>query len=122
MVIENFYDFNIQSVENGEILATVSFDKNHPVYEGHFPQTPITPGVVQVLVIKELLEQVLDQNLQMIKSRDIKFLSMHNPLDCDELQITIGYKVIENSNLLVRAEIVDKERKILKFNGEFKSI
>lgn len=65
---------------------------------------------------------MLDQNLQMIKSRDIKFLSMHNPLDGEELQITIGYKVIENSNLLVHAEIVDKERKILKFNGEFKSI
>ncbi len=122
MVVDNLYDFTIHSAEDGEISAAVSFNKNHPVYEGHFPQTPITPGVVQVLLIKELLEQVLDQNLQMTKSRDIKFLSMHNPLVCAELQITIGYQVNENSNLLVRAEIVDKDRKILKFNGEFKSI
>lgn len=122
MVIENFYTFNIHSADDVEISASVTFDKNHPVYKGHFPKVPVTPGVVQLLVIKELLQQVLKQELQMVKSRDIKFLSMHNPLDGESLEITIGYKVDRSSAIAVRAEIVDNERKILKFNGEFKPI
>ncbi|MFT3739400.1 MAG: hypothetical protein QM786_11630 [Breznakibacter sp.] len=120
MVIENFYTFNIDSVEKDQIRASVSFNQNNPVYKGHFPQVPVTPGVCQILVIKELLAGVLGTQLQLVKAREIKFLSMHNPVGSRPLDILIKYEMADAAVIGVNALISDNERKILKLNGEFK--
>ncbi len=122
MLLPDFYTFQILNAEVNQIQASVVLNKNHDVYKGHFPQIPITPGVCQVLVIKELLSHVLGKSLKMLKSRDIKFISMHNPTDEEELEVTINYQTTSDSTISVNALISSNVTKILKFNGEFKSI
>ncbi|MBN1926993.1 MAG: hypothetical protein JW798_14265 [Prolixibacteraceae bacterium] len=122
MLLLDFYTFQILNAEVNQVQASVVLNKNHDVYKGHFPQVPITPGVCQVLIIKELLSHVLGKSLQMLNSRDIKFLSMHNPTNKEALDVTINYQTTSDSTISVNALISSNATKILKFNGEFKSI
>jgi 3-hydroxyacyl-[acyl-carrier-protein] dehydratase len=122
MLLPEFYTFQILNADGNQVQASVMLNKNHDVYKGHFPQIPITPGVCQVLIIKELLSHVLGKSLQMLKSRDIKFLSMHNPTNEEALDVTINYQTTSDSIISVNALISSNVTKILKFNGEFKSI
>jgi 3-hydroxyacyl-[acyl-carrier-protein] dehydratase len=122
MLLQGFYTFQIFSAEDKQVVASVVLNKDHNVYKGHFPQIPITPGVCQVLIIKELLEKVLGKSLQMLKSRDIKFLSMHNPTNEEALDVNINYQHTSDTTISVNAVISSNVTKILKFNGEFKSI
>jgi len=122
MLLQDFYTFQIQNTDDSQVVASVVLNKDHDVYKGHFPQIPITPGVCQVLIIKELLSHVLGKSLQMLKSRDIKFLSMHNPTNEEALDVTINYQNISDTTISVNALISSNVTKILKFNGEFKSI
>ena len=46
MLIEDFYYVKKkESLEDGGFLYEVSLNTKHKVYQGHFPEKPITPGV-----------------------------------------------------------------------------
>jgi hypothetical protein len=47
---------------------------------------------------------------------------MHNPTNDEALNVTINYQTTSDSTLSVNALISSNVTKILKFNGEFKSI
>ncbi len=118
--LDSFFEYINFEIEEGVINAQISVNKSHPIYEGHFPDMPVTPGVVQLAIVKSVLIKGLEKDIQLIKSRDIKFLSMHIPAEKD-LNVKINYKISENDDYIVKAEIVEEERVILKFNGTYKA-
>lgn len=120
MVIENLYSFVIDSHADNQVKASVRFNGENPIYKGHFPQFAVTPGVCQLLLVKEILSHALGLELIMVKSREIKFLSMHDPSGAGSLDLTIKYDATNASGIVVNALVADGERKILKFNGEFR--
>ena len=66
--------------ENDSIEATITFNKIHPIFSGHFPGNPIVPGVVQVQIIKDLMEKKFEQNLILSQAKNIKFLTSISPV------------------------------------------
>ena len=48
---------SISRVDRGWI-ASFSFPKDSPVFAGHFPGTPILPGVVLILMAQTVLEEM----------------------------------------------------------------
>lgn len=55
--------------------AVVFLDFDHPLFEGHFPGRPVLPGVCQMQIIKELVEQHIGQSLNYSSIRELKFLN-----------------------------------------------
>ena len=89
------------------------------MYLGHFPGAPVTPGVCQLRLIRAIVSEVLGKPLMLGSARDIKFLSMHNPFDDEELSVEISYR--QNGDAVeVNATLADGERKVLKLNGEYR--
>ncbi|ODS82594.1 MAG: hypothetical protein ABS46_08440 [Cytophagaceae bacterium SCN 52-12] len=83
----------LQSVsDTGE---TVTFDLlvkvDHPLYKGHFPGRPVTPGVVLAEMVKELLESLLGKSLEMVRMRQCKFLSAHDPGRYPQIGISVSW-------------------------------
>lgn len=76
----------------------VKIAPDHSIFEGHFPGNPITPGVVQVQMVRELLQEHLQKPLRLVKMQSCKFLSILNPTLTPEFDITINFK--EDGNTL----------------------
>ena len=71
------------------------------IYQAHFPDEPITPGVCIVQMGKELLEELLEEHLQkkvgleICKVKNVKFLSVISPNETTV--ITYQMKKVEMS-------------------------
>ena len=77
--------------ENGKYLLPFSILKTSQVFEGHFPQQPILPGVVMVEILKRAMRKATKINVQLIEAGNFKFLNMIDPtvLPKAELHFTI---------------------------------
>lgn len=88
----------------GEALASLKFKvnikANHEIFQGHFPDNPITPGVCQMQIVKEILGDHLGQSLFFNSIFDMKFISMWVPNESEAVFVDIsaenfekGYKI-----------------------------
>lgn len=106
--------FFIQAItkENGVITAGISLNAEHAIYNGHFPGAPVTPGVVQLEIVKEILQVALDRKVRMKAMRTCKFLQIINPLETTSL--TISIKFTEGEQLEVVASGQNTEHTFFK--------
>ncbi|OFX80043.1 MAG: hypothetical protein A2X12_10515 [Bacteroidetes bacterium GWE2_29_8] len=120
MLINDLYKYNIISKTDSEIRASIILNKDNLIYKGHFPNIPITPGVCQILIIKEILKKELKINLMIELLSEVKFLAMHNPLEKAQIESIINYKYTDTGRISVTGLLYSDEIKYLKFKGEFK--
>jgi 3-hydroxyacyl-[acyl-carrier-protein] dehydratase len=92
MLLDDF--FYIQRMDNtaGLLKAFIKINKTHMIFAGHFPSIPIVPGVCMMQMIKEILEKHLNRQLMIRAGDNLKFLSVINPLEHNELQADIQYE------------------------------
>lgn len=65
------------------------------IYKAHFPGEPVTPGVCIVQMAKELLEELVDCQLDIVRVKNVKFLSVLSPTD--DSVVTFCVKKVEVS-------------------------
>jgi 3-hydroxyacyl-[acyl-carrier-protein] dehydratase len=75
--------------------ATIRLLPESPVYKGHFPGYPITPGVCLVEIALELMEEMADQvghdgKPRLVAAKNIKFTSPVIPSETTELRFNIS--------------------------------
>ena len=119
MLIPNFYTIQKIETKEGTITARILLNPKHEVYKGHFPEQPVVPGVIQLQIIKEILEETLGQQLFMHKVSSAKYLNIITPKHSTELQITIQYKKTDESEYKVNALIGSGETVFTKVKAEF---
>ena len=61
------------------MIAIIKLNAQHRIYGGHFPGNPVTPGVVQLQIVKEILENTYNKDLKLISMRSCKFMKILNP-------------------------------------------
>ncbi|WP_299393994.1 3-hydroxyacyl-ACP dehydratase [uncultured Gelidibacter sp.] len=80
MLLQHFYTIVSSELNEAQSFeTTVTIQKEHPVFEGHFPNFPVTPGVAMLQIIKELTENHLQQTLFLESASNVKFLTMVDP-------------------------------------------
>ena len=73
------------------ISADIKIDSNHRVFEGHFPGSPVTPGVIQLQIVKEILEDCLQRKLTLKNMKTSKFLQVINPKETPVVHFEIKF-------------------------------
>ena len=99
MLIKDFYKITNLTSNETEINATIKLNPNHEVYKGHFPGQAVVPGVIQLQIVKEILENHLDKELFMGSVSQVKYLIPITPEEINELNISISYKNNEEGNI-----------------------
>ena len=58
MLFKGFYN-NEKTIssDHNKLITRIKLNKDHDIYNGHFPNNPITPGVIIIQIIKEILEE-----------------------------------------------------------------
>lgn len=118
MLIKDFYTVvGKTEIENGKVYS-IKLNPDHDVYKGHFPQRPITPGVCNILMIKELALDLLgeDSNLRLSKIDKCRLPAMVTPNGTPELDVKI---VLDKSaeQIKLSAEIFKGETKYMTLSG-----
>ena len=107
--------FTVLSLSSTEetILSEIKIDASHAIFDGHFPGSPVTPGVVQLQIVKEIVEMNLQKQLRMKTMRTCKFLQIINPLLTPVITIDIKFAYKEGF-LEVTASARDEDNVYLK--------
>ncbi|MBO3096872.1 3-hydroxyacyl-ACP dehydratase [Gelidibacter pelagius] len=91
MLLKNFYEIqSSKSLEQNSFETIIDLQKEHPIFNGHFPNFPVTPGVAMLQIIKELTENQLEQSLFLKSASNVKFLSLVDPNENSILKFNIS--------------------------------
>jgi 3-hydroxyacyl-[acyl-carrier-protein] dehydratase len=120
MLLKNFYEILETEIETPERTSfLVKLNTEHEIYQGHFPENPVVPGVCMVQMIKELLEKIEGRDLFMEKSDNMKFLNIVNPLKHSELNVRIVKRPVVDEKITIDVEIGFEEVIFFKFKGTY---
>ncbi|MBC7864936.1 MAG: 3-hydroxyacyl-ACP dehydratase [Bacteroidia bacterium] len=116
MLINDLFEIIEISHTGNKIISKIKLNAAHKIYGGHFPGNPITPGVVQIEIVKEILESVYKKELKLSSMSRCKFLKILNPNETPF--VTIDIAVSENP-LHVSASGTENEIIYFKLSAVF---
>jgi len=120
-LLTDFYQVLSKSAPTANSLnAEIELNAGHPIFRGHFEQMPVTPGVCQTQIIKELLQEALGQDLFMAEGSNIKFTGMIVPTQHPRVFVELSWKPVENA-WVSEGRIYHESTIFTKFKGSFKS-
>ncbi|MEO9891956.1 3-hydroxyacyl-ACP dehydratase [Aurantibacter sp.] len=121
VLIENLYEVKSFENDNNTVIATVSLNKDHEVFEGHFPDKSVMPGVCMIQMIKELTERATDKNLFLSSCSNIKFMAIIDPEENKLLNLNISYTEIDGV-IKIKNTVSFDDTLALKLNATFKIV
>lgn len=122
-LFNSFYKIiNLDESQSDKLIALVKIDKLHPIFKGHFPNHPVTPGVCTMQIIKELSEKWSDKKLMLKTARNVKFMAIINPELNENVQFEIQFEQFSDEELSVKSTVSIDENPALKFSGVFQKI
>lgn len=92
MLIPDFYTVLQSNLSETQVDAHIKLNAEHPIFQGHFPNNPVTPGVCMLQICKELTESATSKSLIISSCKNVKFTALINPFTDPELQINLAIK------------------------------
>lgn len=119
MLKDDFYSIVAIECNETKIHATIKIEANHVIFAGHFPGNPVTPGVVEMELVKEIVSECLKKKIKLTKMSNCKFLAILNPLHSSLVRINID--IIENyeDRIRISGQILDDHTVFMKISAEY---
>lgn len=117
-MVAGFYTIDEYQQSDNQISAKITLDPSHKIYDGHFPEQAVVPGVLQIQIIKELSEKAVVQKLMLSKMDFAKFLHLILPEENNSLTIIIDTNQ-SSEGLKVSATIKNENQVFTKIKGIF---
>ena len=105
MLVEDFYHIAELESRNMAITAEVHLNPEHRLYKGHFPQQAVVPGVMQIQIIREVLESGFKKTFLINEVVVAKYLRPVTPKENKVLNIQITYIATGVSEYLINAMV-----------------
>lgn len=114
----NFYTINnIEQKSDDAFAVEVTILPEHQIYEGHFPQQPVVPGVCTLTIIRECIGNILSKEVSFSSIKECKYVSALIPQE--DLRIMINLTISE-SKVTALVERVDDQQTVLKLKANLK--
>jgi 3-hydroxyacyl-[acyl-carrier-protein] dehydratase len=107
--------------ETTSLTATLQLREDHPLYQGHFPDQPVVPGVCMLQMVKELAAMAIQKMLVLQTADTMKFLQQIDPRITPVLQAELSYRILNDETFRVSAIFLKDITPCFKFNGVFRS-
>lgn len=117
MLQGDFFTIDQQETTETSIRSNISLNVEHPIYQGHFPQQPVVPGVCMMQILAELITNALKQKVALKKASQAKFLIPIIPQKNPALAVQIKYNKNEDGSYKINASILNGETTFFKFKG-----
>ncbi|HEX8548385.1 MAG TPA: hypothetical protein VF691_15600 [Cytophagaceae bacterium] len=118
-LLRNFYKIEKIDSQEGTIQASIILDPTHEIYQGHFPETPVVPGVCQMQLTKEIVAETLSKELKIISAQNMKFMAVINPTVNNVLDVRINYQYENGDQIKIDSSIGHGTVTCFKFSGRY---
>jgi len=122
MLQGNFFKLTSITHEVNGAKAVIEINPAHEIFNGHFPGTPVVPGVCMMQIVKEIAEDILVKDLKLIKADHAKFLTVINPLQTGSVKLDLKYTITGGGNIITVASLFNDGVVYFKFKGLFSAI
>jgi 3-hydroxyacyl-[acyl-carrier-protein] dehydratase len=119
MLKDSLYRIISLAHQENTIEATLEINKNNVIFEGHFPGQPVLPGACMLQIVKEVLGSTINTTIRLKKADQIKFLVLIDPGSNNILQLKLSYRLEDNNNISVTANLRAQKEICFKFRGSF---
>lgn len=118
MLLKDFYSVEESGQSNEGYSTHIKINKNHKIYEGHFPGLPVTPGVILMQLFLEEAQRITSLDLQLQQASNVKFMAVVDPSQ-DE-NFILHTNISENSNTVsIKGTAQHKGCTVLKINAVY---
>ena len=107
---DNFFTIKKQNVTDEKAEFRVKLNAENFVYQAHFPNNPITPGVCLIQMAVELFGSLKGEKFNIKTLKNVKFTAPINPLEFPEVDFLIDFA--KNKNLW-QIKVLIKEKEIV---------
>lgn len=113
--------YQIIRSENAEQAAKYLIELNPEdiIYKGHFPGFPVTPGVIQVKIVEELLSKSCGQQYRLSAIQQSKFLKVIDPIKDPMVEIEVLYQNKAENDFLTQAQFLQNGVIVFKLKAVF---
>lgn len=118
MLIKDFYNITEFQEFDDEINVKIHLNPEHEVYDGHFKGQPVVPGVIQLQIIKEVVEKSTGKELFMNNIIQVKYLIPIIPKS-EPLLINIKKLASESRKVKITAVVTTEDIVFTKAKIEF---
>ena len=118
MLKDDFYKIVQMDTEGASVKAALSLNAGHNIFKGHFPGTPVVPGVCMMQMVKDLVEITTGAPVLLSKADSIKFLSVIDPSVSNVVNIALLLKRTDEA-VEVSASLLLGGTVCFKFRGKF---
>ncbi|MBO4656076.1 MAG: hypothetical protein J5644_11075 [Bacteroidales bacterium] len=103
MLLNSF--FHILKEERAENSAqfTIKLNAEHPIFQGHFPGYPITPGVCVTQMAVDLFSHIFQQKFMIKKAKNIKFINILKPDETDTCDYQLSWEAVDGQEYRIKA-------------------
>ncbi|MGD0712237.1 MAG: hypothetical protein ABR968_13770 [Bacteroidales bacterium] len=122
MLLNNFFEIDnlVVSDDRTNATAQVTLNPKHPIFKGHFPESPVVPGVCMIQMIKEILSDILQAEIMLTKSSAIKLNNLLTPLQNLIINFDLKIRNIDRNNIHVNCKIFFEDTNFCNFTGDFR--
>jgi len=112
-----YFEIKSTTVSDGVHSFDIRIKPDCDVYRGHFPGHPVSPGICNIGMIRNLAEQVEGRKLQFTSIKQCRLTGMVTPDTTPELTVVIETTHSE-TGCSIHAEIRDTEKSYMELKGE----
>ena len=107
----------INLVSSGEeSFFNLTINKGSSVFEGHFPATPILPGVIMIAIVKKAISLTQGEKMKFKSASNIKFLAVIQPSETTKAELKLKHSATENG-IKIDAVIFKDEKSFFKMKA-----
>ncbi len=105
----------LELTPEGVFRAVVTLAHEHPIFEGHFPQQPVVPGVCTLTIVKECIGKAMQREVLFETIKECKYLSALLPFE--GLSIVLDFVLTDSRQLKGTVTRQDNGQTILKLKA-----
>ena len=119
MSLQSLYTFSNQTIGETEFEARIIFETTHDIFNGHFPEQPVVPGVCLIRIVKDMAGFITGGNVVFKHGSNIKFLNIIDPNQHTEVFLKGSFIFTDENKLVIKASLSKTEVVFFKFKGTF---
>lgn len=117
MILNNDFYCIIETVLSEALpIYRIRLNPEHYIFKAHFPGNPIVPGVCQVKIISELIENYCGRRVVLTGIKNIKYLSVIIPSNEEILDIVFQKLSVDASGVKAVASIMSETMQYAKIS------